>query len=71
MLRWLLRIGVSRGLLGGSRTWTFVGGVALAIRVVQKIGGSEPKVVYTGSLAPGEALLISHDRRPRVLQPPS
>ena len=71
MLRWVLRIGLSRGLLGGSRAWTFVGGVALAIRVVKKIGGSEPKVVYTGRLGPGESLLISHDRQPRVLEPPS
>ncbi len=71
MLRWVLRIGLSRGLLGGSRAWTFVGGVALAIRVVKKIGGSEPKVVYKRSLAPGESLLVSHDGQPRVLQPPS
>ncbi len=71
MLRWLLRIGVSRGLLGGSRGWSVVGGVALALRVVQRIGGSEPKVVYTGRLRPGESLLVSHDRQARVVQPPS
>ena len=71
MLRWLLRIGVSRGFLGGSRAWTIVGVVALAARAVKKIGGGEPKVVYTRRLGPGESLLISHDRQPRVLQPPS
>jgi hypothetical protein len=70
MLRWLVRIGVSRGLLGGSRGWTVVGGVALAVRAVKKIGGSEPKVVYTASLRPGEALLVCHDRNTRVLRPP-
>ena len=71
MLRWLLRIGVDRGLLGGSRVWTLLGGLALAIRLVKRIGGSEPKVVYSGTLHPGEALLISHDRPARVLHPPS
>ncbi len=70
MLRFLQRAGLSRGLGGGSRAWTVVGGVALAVRLVKKLGGGEPKVVYSRKLRPGEAVLVSHDRRPRVLQPP-
>jgi hypothetical protein len=70
MLRWLSRIGLSRGLLGGSRAWTTIGGMALAARLVKRLVGGEPKVVYQKKLKPGETVLISHDRRPRVLQPP-
>ncbi|MDQ3758216.1 MAG: hypothetical protein M3394_10250 [Actinomycetota bacterium] len=58
----LLRQGIRRGLLGGSRGWLAVGGAALAVRLVRKLGGSEPKVVYHEELKPGEALVIANGR---------
>ena len=62
MLGLLLRQGLKRGVLGGNRTWLLVGGAALALRVVQKLSGSEPKVVYSEELKPGEALVIANGR---------
>ena len=68
MLRFLLRAGFHRGVLGGSRAWTAIAGITFGIRVLRKITGSEPEVVHTTKLRPGESLLVSHDRpsrRPR------
>lgn len=60
MLGFLLRTGVRRGLLGGSRAWTAVAGVLLGVRVLRKLTGSEPEVVHTTRLRAGEALLVRH-----------
>jgi hypothetical protein len=65
MLRFLLRTGVRRGLLGGSRAWTAVAGVAFGLRVLRKITGSEPEVVHTSRLHPGESLVVRHDHPSR------
>lgn len=62
MIRLLLRGGLRRGVLGGSGPWLVVGGFALAVRIVQRISGSIPEVVYSGDLKPGQALLITHER---------
>ena len=62
MLGLLLRQGFRRGVLGGNRTWLVVGGAALAVRVLRKLGGSEPKTVYSEELKPGEALVIANGR---------
>ena len=70
MLTWLRRIGISRGLFGGSRAWTAIGVVALGVEAFKRVTGSEPKVVYQKKLKRGESVLISHDREPRVVQPP-
>ncbi|MEO7836305.1 MAG: hypothetical protein ABIS21_01535 [Acidimicrobiales bacterium] len=61
MLRFLLRTGFRRGLLGGSRGWTAVGAVALGLRVLKKITGSEPEIVHATTLRPGESLVVRHD----------
>lgn len=61
MIRWVLRRGMVKGLLGGSRPWLIAWGVAAGIRVLQRLVRSGPEVVLTERLAPGEALLITHD----------
>lgn len=62
MLGLLLRQGFKRGVLGGNRTWLVVGGAALALRLLKKLSGSEPKVVYSEELKEGEALVIANGR---------
>ncbi len=66
MTRFLLRTALRRGLLGGSRVWTVVGAVALGARVLHKLAGSDPEVVYREELRPGETLVLSHDREARI-----
>ena len=65
LLRLALRNGLTKGLLGGSRPWLVVGGVALGWRVLRKIAGSEPVVVYSERLEQGETVVIAHGRVPR------
>jgi hypothetical protein len=60
LVRLLLRHGWRRGVLGGSRPWVVAGGVALGVRVLQKLIASEEKVVYSEELRPGETLVIDH-----------
>lgn len=62
MLGLLLRQGFKRGVLGGNRTWLVVGGTALALRLLKKLSGSEPKVVYSEELKEGQALVIANGR---------
>jgi hypothetical protein len=62
LVRLALRNGWRRGVLQGSRPWFVAGGVALGVRVVQKLTGAEAKVVYSEKLLPGETLVIAHQR---------
>jgi len=68
MLRFLVRTGLRRGFMGGSRVWTVVGAAAIGIRLLKKLTGSEPEVVFCKAIRPGETLLVSHDRRPRAIR---
>jgi hypothetical protein len=60
LLRLAVRNGWRRGILQGSRPWLIAGGLALGFRAVQKLAGSEEKVVYSETLRPGETLVIAH-----------
>ncbi len=62
MLRTLTRLGVVRGLLGGSRGWLALGAAATGLRLVGKMARKEPKVVYSEILEPGQMLVITHLR---------
>jgi hypothetical protein len=62
MLRFLLRQGFRRGVLQGSRPWLVVGGAALGLRVLRTLSGGRPETVYSEKLAPGETLVIAHER---------
>jgi hypothetical protein len=57
-----LRRGWRQGVLEGNRAWLLVGGLALTMRVIQRMAGKEEKVVYSEQLRPGETLVITHDR---------
>ncbi len=59
-MRFLWRNGLRRGLLGGSRPWLYVFVAMGTARVVRRIAGRAPETVFSGQLAPGEALIITH-----------
>jgi hypothetical protein len=57
-----LRRGWRQGVLEGNRSWLVIGGVALTVRVLQRLGGKEEKVVFREKLSPGETVVIAHER---------
>ena len=60
-LRYLRRQAIRRGVLGGSRTWLILGGVAWGFRLLTRVAGTRRlRAVLTEELRPGESLLISH-----------
>jgi len=60
MLKWLIRLGFLKGLLGGSKSWLLVGAAAGAVRLLARMAGREPEVVYCEPLQPGQRMVISH-----------
>ncbi len=71
LLRFLSRMGVSRGFLGDSRAWTIVGALALTVRALKRVFGGTPQEAYSHELAPGETVVITHGREARVVRAPS
>ena len=71
VLRFLSRVGIARGFMGGSRAWTVVATVALTMRAMKKVFGGTPDIAYTEKLGPGDCLVITHDREARVVRAPS
>jgi hypothetical protein len=63
VVRLLLRNGLRRGVLGGSRAWLVLGGVGLMFKMFKKLGGSEPEVVYSEELPVGSAVVIANEPR--------
>ena len=60
MLRILIRSGLRKGLLGGSKPWLIVGAAAGGIRLLGRMAAREPDVVYCEKLEPGERMVVSH-----------
>jgi hypothetical protein len=68
VIGFLLRRGVAKGLLGGSRPWLIVWLVLFGVRILRKITGSAPEVVYSERLEEGETLVISSkERSPKII----
>lgn len=68
MIAFVRRRALLRGPFGGSRQWTVVWALLLAVRLVRRLTRDKPEVVLSETLRPGEALLLSSvDREPRVL----
>jgi hypothetical protein len=63
MLRFILRNGFRKGLLQGNRFWLVLGGAGVLLKVLRKLGGSEPQVVYSEELPVGTAVLIANEPR--------
>lgn len=60
MLRSLTRLGLFRGLLGGSRFWLALGALAVGVRTIARMASRKPEVVYSEDLEPGQSLVITH-----------
>ena len=60
MLRALTRIGMRKGLFGGSRAWMYVGGAAALMRLLGRMASRQPETVFCEDLEPGQTLLIRH-----------
>lgn len=57
-----------RGLIGGSKPWTILWVLLTARRLLKRIFGDAPEIVYSERLEPGQSLVISaRDREPRVI----
>jgi hypothetical protein len=64
----LYRQAQMRGLIGGSRPWTYLWVLLAARRLLKRVLRDEPEIVYSEELLPGEAIIISgKDRQPRIL----
>jgi hypothetical protein len=59
ILRPLQRLGVARGVLGGSRGWVAVAAAAAGLRLTRKLFRRDP-VVERFRLDPGQTLEIRH-----------
>jgi hypothetical protein len=59
----LVRAGLRRGLLEGSRGWLYVGLAAGALRLARRILGSREEQIVVGELKPGEAIELRAARR--------
>ena len=59
----LVRTGLRRGLLEGSRGWLYVGLAAGGVRVARRVLGTREERIVVGELKPGEAIEIRSVRR--------
>jgi len=63
-MNWLLRAGLRhgwrRGVVGGSRVWAVVGGVALVGYLGRKALTRSDEVLWSGEVAPGQVLTVQH-----------
>jgi hypothetical protein len=58
--------GLREGLVGGSRKWMVVGGVAWTLRLLSFLFNPKPQVVYRTKLDYGESIVLTqHKRRPK------
>jgi hypothetical protein len=57
LLARLIRRGLQRGLLGGSRAWLIAGAMAWVVRAVRR---PESELVYRTKLEAGQQLVIDH-----------
>lgn len=64
-LTWLALRGLRKGLLGGSGFWLVAGGLAAALKLIRRLSGSGPEVVYQEELGPGQSVVISNGPNPR------
>lgn len=68
MLTFIRRRATLRGPLGGSREWTALWALLVAVRLVRRFTRRSEEIVFSHRLAPGERLVISGDgTEPRIV----
>lgn len=58
MLRFLVRRGLRRGLMDGSRAWLVAGAAAGVVMLARRVLDEPPEVVFREQLEPGDGLLV-------------
>ena len=58
----VIRLGVLRGVLRGSKVWLYLGVTAWVLRLFGRLAARKP-VVVTDKLRPGERILVTHFKR--------
>ena len=62
-MTYLQRRGLSRGVLGGSKGWLYVGIGIWGLRKMRSIAkGGEPEILISEALSPGERIVIAAGR---------
>ena len=64
IVRYLLRQGWKRGVVGGSPAWTAVCGLGILGYLAGRAWHKEPELVFSEKLAPGESLRITLEESP-------
>lgn len=59
-LRWAMRQGWRRGLLGGNRAWIVVGGAALVAHLAGRALPRRDETVFSEVISPGETFDVHH-----------
>ena len=63
-MNWLLRAGLrrgwQRGVVGGSKTWTVIGGLAVVAYLGRRAMTRNEDVLWSGEVAPGQVLTVQH-----------
>lgn len=61
-MKFLRRLAINKGLLGGSPFFTAIA-IAFGIyRLMQRLTGTGPRTLYTHKLRDGETLVVSHPK---------
>jgi hypothetical protein len=63
LIRHGMRQGWRRGVLGDSRVFLIIGGLALLANLLGRASGGAADVVFSEKLAPGETFQIFHEPR--------
>ncbi len=64
LVRYLMRQGWRRGVVGGSAAWTAVCGLGILGYLAGRAWHREAEVVFSEKLAPGEMIRITHEASP-------
>ena len=67
-LRFARRMGLYRGILGGSRGWLVVGGLAYGARTVRRFMSRDTEIVLTERLRPGQPIALTALQAPTCQQ---
>ena len=62
LLRSAERLGINRGLFGGSRSWLYVGTGLWTLRTVRRLAERKPEILISEELKPGQRIVIANGR---------